>query len=157
MEINIYLVRASLASIVPKLLEKIYTMGERCVFRLQSTEEVEVWSKSLWTYSPKSFLPHGDKRDDYADKQPIWLTDTDENPNSSSVCMVLNGSSAVPMSGYTKGIEVIEINDQNGIIVARKRIKEYTTQGIMLKIWQQTSEGKWDSVLPTSDSILKGD
>ena len=46
----------------------------------------------LGPYDPNGFLPHGNKRDGHGDRQPIWLTDQDENPNGASVLFLTDGA-----------------------------------------------------------------
>ena len=46
--------------------------------------------KNLWTYSRKQFIPHGSKLDPQPEKQPIYITDELQNPNSASVLVIIS-------------------------------------------------------------------
>jgi DNA polymerase-3 subunit chi len=91
MEISFYqAAEGTLISAVVRLLEKIYASGQRCVFCSPMEERVQVVSKTLWTFSTDSFVPHGDKSLGFPEKQPIYFTSTIENPNKSTVLMLVD-------------------------------------------------------------------
>ncbi len=88
-EVNFYhLTRSSLEDTLPRLLSKTLQAGERAVVLLGSAERVDALNTHLWTYDPDGFLPHGAARDGEADRQPIWLTHLDENPNGAAFLFV---------------------------------------------------------------------
>ena len=85
-EVNFYhLTRSSLEDALPRLLAKTLQAGERAVVMLGSPERVDALNTHLWTYDPNGFLPHGAARDGEADRQPVWLTHLDENPNGAAL------------------------------------------------------------------------
>ncbi|MGH6882849.1 MAG: DNA polymerase III subunit chi, partial [Hypericibacter sp.] len=85
-EVRFYhLQRTSLEAALPKLLERTLARGQRALVMAGSNERVEALTAHLWTYDPNSFLPHGSKRDGRPERQPVWLTDQDENPNNATV------------------------------------------------------------------------
>ncbi len=91
MEVNIYRVlEGNLVATVVKLLEKAYSSGKRCVFYSPIAERVKVIDKSLWTFSTNVFIPHGDKTLGFCDEQPIYFTDSVENPNNSSILIAVD-------------------------------------------------------------------
>ena len=88
-EVNFYhLTRSSLEDDLPRLLTKTLQAGERAVVLLGSPERVDALNTHLWTYDPNGFLPHGAARDGDADRQPVWLTHLDENPNGAGYLFV---------------------------------------------------------------------
>ena len=117
-EVNFYhLTRSSLEDALPRLLVKTLQAGERAVVMLGSAERVDSLNTHLWTYDPNGFLPHGSVRDGEADRQPVWLTHLDENPNGAAFLFVAD---------------------------ARERWKEYKSAGHAVVYWQQTPTGGWE-------------
>lgn len=92
MQIDFYEVMSgNLISSLVRLLAKIYTSQKRCIFLGPNEEFVKVMDRTLWTFSTREFIPHGDKSLGFSDMQPIYLTSQYENPNNASV-LVINGS-----------------------------------------------------------------
>jgi len=88
-EVNFYhLTKSSLEDALPRLLVKTLQAGERAVVMLGSPERVDALNTHLWTCDPNGFLPHGAAKDGEADRQPIWLTHLDENPNGAAFLFV---------------------------------------------------------------------
>jgi DNA polymerase-3 subunit chi len=70
-EIRFYhLQRTVLEAALPPMLEKTLDRGQRAVVMAGSEERVEHLADHLWTYSERSFLPHGSARDGNAGLQP---------------------------------------------------------------------------------------
>ena len=88
-EVNFYhLTKSSLEDALPRLLVKTLQAGERAVVMLGSPERVDALNTHLWTFDPNGFLPHGSARDGEAERQPVWLTHLDENPNGAAFLFV---------------------------------------------------------------------
>ena len=66
-----HLQRAPLEQVLPKLCEKAYATGKRIKILLGTEERVEFINSLLWTYNEESFLPHGSKKDGFAEEQPL--------------------------------------------------------------------------------------
>src|SRR5690606_20225591 len=92
-EVRFYhLQRSTLESVLPRMLERVVERGQRAVVMVGSPERVEALTAYLWTYDDRGFLPHGNARDGMAERQPIWLTDSDENPNRAVVLFQSDGA-----------------------------------------------------------------
>ena len=92
-EVRFYhLQRKTLEQALPQLLEKTLERGWRAVVMAGSEARVEALNGLLWTYTREGFLPHGTKKDGYAERQPVWLTDSDENPNNANVLFLVDGA-----------------------------------------------------------------
>src|SRR5690606_39810714 len=59
----------------------------------------------------RGFLPHGNKRDGHAARQPIWLTAEDENPNGAQVLFLTDGATSDRVPEYQLCIELFDGND----------------------------------------------
>src|SRR5579885_3618880 len=88
---------------LPRLLERALADGHRVVVFAGSAERVTYLDGLLWTYNEASFLPHGTARDGNAARQPICLTDRDENPNRATMLVLLDGVRSEHLGDFGRG------------------------------------------------------
>lgn len=138
-----HLVRRGVDETLPALLEKIQDRGLRAVVLAGSPERVEALDSLLWTYRGDSFLPHGARRDGYAAEQPIYLTETEENPNDAGVLVVLDGASPEFVASFSRCLDLFDGNDPAALAGARMRWKAAKAAGHELTYWQQGEGGQW--------------
>ncbi len=144
-EVNFYhLTRSSLEDTLPRLLTKTLQAGERAVVLLGSAERVDALNTHLWTYDPNGFLPHGAARDGDADRQPVWLTHVDENPNGANYLFVADHARSERMGSYKRCFELFDGRDDAAVADARERWKAYKAAGHVMAYWQQTDGGGWE-------------
>ncbi|MGE0659715.1 MAG: DNA polymerase III subunit chi [Reyranellaceae bacterium] len=144
-EVSFYhLTRSTLEQTLPRLLEKALQGGARCVVLAGSPERVEALNAHLWTYDAASFLPHGTARDGNAERQPIWLTDQDENPNAASMLFLTDGAQSARMADYARCFELFDGRDETAVEAARQRWKQYREAGHAVSYWQQGDRGGWE-------------
>jgi len=139
-----HLQRQTLEAALPALIEKACAAGKRAVVLLGSKERVEAIDNLLWTHDDRSFLPHGSARDGYAADQPVWLTDTDENPNGAQILVLADGASSERVGEYERCLELFDGNDPAAVAAARARWKSYSAAGHDVTYWQQDARGKWE-------------
>ncbi len=144
-EIRFYhLLRTPLERALPQLLERVMQRGWRAVVMARSTERVESLNGLLWTYNRDGFLPHGSAADGNAERQPVWLTEADENPNRANVLFLTDGAESSAMAGYDLCCELFDGNDDAIVATARDRWRGYLDAGYHLTYWQQTERGAWE-------------
>lgn len=144
-EIRFYhLLRKTLEDALPRMLEMSLERGWRAVVMAGSQERVGALNQHLWTFRKDSFLPHGSAPEGEAERQPVWLTDRDENPNGASVLFLTDGSESSAIAGYTRVCELFDGNDPEAVAAARVRWKRYREAGHELSYWQQTGRGGWE-------------
>ena len=139
-----HLTRASLEDALPRLLVKTLQAGERAVVMLGSPERVDALNNHLWTYSEDGFLPHGSARDGEADRQPVWLTHLDENPNGAAFLFVADRARSDRLADYKRCFELFDGRDDTAVADSRERWKAYKAAGHTLSYWQQTATGGWE-------------
>ena len=145
MEVSVYqLTVTPLEKTLPKLMEKVVQGGKRAVIQTTSEERVEELNKQLWTYTTKTFLPHGCAADGFAEDQPIWLTSTSENPNNAEVLVLCDGATVSDMQGFSRCLDLFNGNDELATNEARQRVKNYKQQGHQITFWQQGAKGAWE-------------
>lgn len=144
-EIRFYhLQRSRLEAALPTMLERTLERGQRAVVMLGSEERVEALAAHLWTYNERGFLPHGTKRDGQAARQPIWLTDSDENPNAAAVLFLADGARCNAVDGFALCVELFDGQDESAVAAARERWTHYKAAGHSLVYYQQNDAGRWE-------------
>ncbi len=144
-EVSFYhLQREPLEQALPKLLEKAYGRGLRAVVLAGSAERVAALNQRLWTYSPKSFLPHGAAEDGQAAEQPIYLTTEEENPNSASLLVMVDGVDAGFKFDFARTVDMFDGNDAAALAAARVRWQAAKAAGHDVTYWQQGPRG-WEN------------
>jgi DNA polymerase-3 subunit chi len=145
MEVGFYhLLTSPLEKVLPKLLEKIFSLGKRVVLLMESEERLNEMNTLLWTYSPGSFLPHGSTKEGFSEHQPIWLTTSLENPNHASVIVITNGVILENPEGFERCLDFFDGNDPLALQNARSRWGYYKKKDFKLTYWQQNKEGSWE-------------
>ncbi|HZQ01801.1 MAG TPA: DNA polymerase III subunit chi [Reyranella sp.] len=144
-EVNFYhLTKSSLEDALPRLLQKTLQAGERAVVMLGSPERVDSLNTHLWTYDDRGFLPHGSVKDGEADRQPVWLTHLDENPNSAAFLFVADRARSERVGEYKRCFELFDGRDEAAVADSRERWKAYKAAGHTVVYWQQTAAGGWE-------------
>jgi len=138
-----HLQKSPLERALPRLLEKVLAADMRAVVMAQSEERVEHLNNVLWTYDPASFLPHGSARDGWAERQPVWLTETDENPNGARVLVLTDGAASDHVADYARCLDLFDGRDEEAVAAARERWKTYREAGHGVTYWQETDRGGW--------------
>ena len=113
------------------------------MIRTGSAERAEALSSVLWTYDQGSFLPHGTARDGNEDRQPIWITPDDENPNASDILVLTDGVPAGDIGAWRRCLEMFDGRDEMAVTEARRRWSDYKGADHDLTYWQQTERGGW--------------
>lgn len=129
---------------LPRLLERTLQAGKRAVVLLGSAERVEALNAHLWTYDPDSFLAHGAARDGNAERQPVWLTHVEENPNGAQFLFVADGARAERADEWERISEIFDGRDDAVVADARDRWRDYKSAGHVLEYWQQGERGGWE-------------
>lgn len=143
-EVGFYhLVATTLERALPRLLERALVEGHRVVVHAASEERVSHLDVLLWTYNEASFLPHGSARDGNAARQPICLTDRDENPNGATMLVLLDGARSDHVGAFTRCCDMFDGNDPVAVEAARERWSVAKAAGHSLTYWQQTGAG-WE-------------
>ena len=140
-----HLTTTKLDQALPKLLEKALSAGFKILVKTQTKERVKFLDQLLWNYNDASFLPHGGITDEeHHDKQPIFITDEDENPNNAKLLITVDDTDEGPLDGYNRVLTIFDGNMENSVTRAREKWKAYKDQGVDLKYFKQTPAGSWE-------------
>jgi len=143
-EVGFYhLTRSALEEALPRLLEKAYAAGQRALVRVGDAERVELLNRVLWTFERASFLPHGARADGHAERQPIYLTAGEENPNGARLLFLVDGAVAPDLAAFDRCLDLFDGGDPEAVERARGRWREAVAQGHRCVYWQQGERGGW--------------
>jgi DNA polymerase-3 subunit chi len=143
-EVRFYhLQKQTLDQALPLILEKAVKTEKNIVVRLSDTKEVTRMNAHLWSYKPDSFMPHGCKKEGNAERQPIWLTDQDENPNGAKILILTDGAQSENMEDFDLCCEMLDGRSNEQVSEARHRWKTYKEKGYIITYWMQSDSGGW--------------
>ena len=128
---------------LPAILIKATERGHRVLVKAESEAQAEGLNKHLWTFDAASFLPHGSQKDGDADRQPIFLTHTFDNPNKADVLVLTDGSAVEDFDGYALCCDMFDGNNHDAVQSARTRWKSLKEAGVKITYWQQNERGGW--------------
>ncbi len=141
-----HLQKTPLEQVLPKLCEKAYSTGKRIKILVGNEERVEFLNSLLWTYSEESFLPHGSKKDGFAEEQPIFISASEENENSAELLILVDG--AMPnldiLKSYERVLNIFDGNDEVSLNNSRDYWKMIKSTDEELHYWQQKDNGSFE-------------
>ena len=138
-----HLERQPLQAVLPVLVEKTLARGWRALLRFSTPERLDTIDSALWTYRDESFLPHGTARDGHADRQPVFLTTEDANPNGAAVLFLLEAAEEREPERYVRVIRLFDDADQEAKALARTEWKRAKAAGSEVSYWRQDASGAW--------------
>lgn len=131
---------------LPRLMEKVVDAGQRAIIWSEDIQSIDMMNTVLWTYSTKTFIPHGVKVDGFSARQPIYLTTQDENPNRASVIAVMDEVIPDFVDSFEKCLYLFNGKDREHTQLARQQWKAMKDKGYSLDYWKQGSKGNWEKV-----------
>ena len=117
--------------------------GYRVLVQASSNERVEHLNQVLWTYDDASFLPHGSRRDGEAARQPVWLTEADENPNGAAMLVLTDGASSAHLAAFKRCLDLFDGNDEAAVAAARERWRVAKAASHEISYYQESERGGW--------------
>jgi DNA polymerase-3 subunit chi len=139
-----HLLTKRLDEALPELLEKAVARGMRTVVLAGSKARVDSLDILLWTYRREGFLAHGTRETGHPEAQPIYLTETEENPNQAEALFAVDGVRAEFAGRFARCFDLFDGNDESAVASARERWREAKVAGHQLTYWQQTDRGGWE-------------
>ncbi len=140
-----HLQKQTLEQVLPKLLEKAYSTGKRIKIKVGNEMRVEFLNSHLWTFDDTSFIPHGSKKDGFAEHQPIWLNADDENPNHAELLFLVDGASVDTnvAEKFERIFNIFDGNLETALEQSRTLWKNFKSAGMETYYWQQDDNGRW--------------
>ena len=147
MRIDFYhLEKMSLEKVLPAILLKAYSSGNRVLIKTDLAEQADVLNTFLWTYDPASFLPHACEKDGFSDKQPIFITHKEHfNPNNATICVLTNDVPVCLDENFARILYFFNGLNEESLKKAREQWKKVSEAGAEKFYWKQNGSGKWEN------------
>jgi DNA polymerase-3 subunit chi len=139
-----HLTKTPLEKALPALLEKMLASGKRGLVLVETEERLRLLDNLLWTYSSNKFLPHGTEKDGKAERQPVFLTLREENPNQAQVLVVTDGRKPAFAENFGRVVDIFDGSNETQLSAARARWQEYKKTGGKLTYFKQNDQGGWE-------------
>lgn len=139
-----HLERSTLDQVLPGLLEKTRERGWRALVRAADPRLLDDIDEHLWTWRDDSFLAHGRASEPNAERQPILLTDSAENPNGAQALFIVDSAELGATEAYDRCFIIFDGRDEASLTGARARWKTLKDQDANLAYWKQSPEGRWE-------------
>jgi DNA polymerase IIIc chi subunit len=146
-----------LPKIFCQLAQKCYYSSiNTCVITNNSNFTMEL-DRILWTYSRKYFIPHATNQDKLATEQPIYITDSIENPNNSKIIILVNPieENLLELFASHKQIDyetlakiIIIFDDNQKIQYSEIKILLLKTKfnNFEINLFEQANDGVWRTI-----------
>lgn len=139
-----HLTKTPLEKALPRLLEKVLESGHRALVVAGIEERVQTLSDALWTYTPLGFLPHGTSKTGNAERQPIWVSTSTDNPNGAKFLVLVEGATLQDIGDYDRVLMIFDGFDSKAVEDARTHWKNYQALGHVVAYWRQNDQGAWE-------------
>jgi DNA polymerase-3 subunit chi len=141
-----HLERRSLDDVLPELLERTLERGWRALVRAESADRAQAIDVLLWTFHEESFLPHAQKGDGDAARQPILITVEPGNPNAADVLFLVGGMTPEDWNekAFSRIVVLFDGRDAAALSAARGAWKTVKDLGHEVTYWRQSAQGKWE-------------
>ena len=136
--------RQPLVQVLIKLLQVTLERGGRAVVQAGSPARVAALDTQLWTFADESFLPHGTSADGNPEHQPVYLTETGENPNGARYRFFVDGAEFGDISAYERAIYLFDGRLADELELARSRWRDIKSAGHQATYWRQSEAGRWE-------------
>jgi DNA polymerase-3 subunit chi len=142
-EIGFYhLTRTDIAGALAPLLGRTLQAGERALVVCPDEAMVASLDSKLWLSPNPGWLPHGTAATPHPEWQPVFLTQSGENPAGAQFLFIVGGAAA-ELAGYKRVFDLFDGNDEAEVLAARQRWREAKAQGHGLTYWRQGEAG-WE-------------
>lgn len=140
-----YAILSEFFPVAYKLVEKMYSIGERVLFLCDNEEEVGFYNSKLWTTSKLSFIPSGNKSTITIDDAKfcyVWFS-TEITFANEPTCLLHNGLDVCRFDRVERFRKIVDIFLIDSLESAKPRSAWYKAKGFEdQKLWIQT-DSSW--------------
>jgi DNA polymerase-3 subunit chi len=138
-----HLERTGLDQALPELLQRTLARGWRALVRSPDPQRLEHLDGWLWSFRDEAFLPHGLAGEALAERQPVLLTTTGENPNGAQALFLLDDAEPGGLDGFERCLILFDGRDEAAVASARRRWSALKGAN-PVSYWRQNPEGRWE-------------
>lgn len=139
-----HLQRQSLEEALPKLMLKVAEAGLKAVIKTADNAVIDGLDKALWEFDPDSFLSHDRDGCDHPEEQAFFLTTRDENPNQSTVLVLVNAAKHPAFDQFDRCLYMFDGRSEDIVAAARADWKVFKEGDYSMSYWQQQEMGGWE-------------
>lgn len=145
MKVNFYhLTRNHPLEALPRLVEKVYEAHQGALIFHDDAQFLEELNSALWTFTPKSFIPHGLDSDENAEYYPVLLsTSYSDSPRTTLICLAPYDPSSLK-ENVSCVIDMFDGTNPSQLTAARERWRHYKDGQAQPTYWFQNAQGKWE-------------
>ena len=142
MQVDFYHLAATpLERALPSIAARVVAGGGRLLIVSADHAQRAAVDRSLWTYSPESFLPHGQTGEDDAD-QPVLISSVPAPTNAARNIALIDGEWRDAALEFDRAFHFF---DAEGIERARAAWKALAERAdVERRYWKQDVSGKWE-------------
>ncbi|URW76495.1 DNA polymerase III subunit chi [Sphingomonas donggukensis] len=142
MQVDFYhLVASPLERVLPRIAEKVVEGGGRLVVVAGDAGQRSVVDRFLWTYTPESFLPHGQAGGEGDAEQPVLIADTATATNAARNVAIVDGVWRDEALTFDRAFHFFDEDSVGAARVAWKALAE--REGVERRYWKQDENGRW--------------
>lgn len=145
MQVDFYhLTQLPLERALPRIAERVVETGGRLLIVAGEASQRAKLDQLLWTYSPESFLPHGQAGGPDDDRQPILIAgEAGAAPaNGARNIALADGVWRDEALGFDRAFHFF---DEDRIAEARAAWKGLAgREGVERNYWKQNEQGRWE-------------
>ncbi len=144
MIVNFYkLQRDNFIKTICQLIEKAYDSEYKVLVKTNDNIHENEINRTLWTYSQKTFIPHGSSEDPLPNIHPVYITYLDENPNKANLKILIDNFEFFPTSSSTGFEKLLYIfaEDLTNLEESEKLYNKYIDNGFEVSYYVQESKG----------------
>lgn len=128
------------------ILEKCFKNNLKTFVQLGDEETKKLLNKNLWTFSQKSFIPHGSDEDPDPEKHPIYISCKDECPIDAD-CLMLIGKTRLDSDNYQRVLVMVDGTIDTDVESAQSMRDSLKNLGHNIEYYKQNRSGGWECVI----------
>ena len=142
MQVDFYqLTTTPLERVLPQIAEKVLAGGGRLLVVTADAARRAALDRALWTYSPESFLPHGEAGGELDADQPVLLSAEVVPANGARLVAIVDGQWREEALGFERALHFFDGDSVDAAREAWKALKD--RDGIERRYWKQDERGRW--------------
>lgn len=145
MQVDFYhLTMAPLDRVLPSIAEKVLGSGGRLLIVAEDAALRTRIDQLLWTYSPASFLPHGQAGVGWDADQPALIAETVTPANNARNIALVDGLWRDEALNFDRAFHLFDEDSIGAARVAWRGLGD--REGVERRYWRQDENGRWAQV-----------